>query len=363
MRWPKLTQQITISKMYQQAEQIRQLVDSAQKIVIVQADNPDADSLGSALALESVLGALGKEPYLYCGVDIPGYLQYLQGWDRVQKDVPNQFDASIIVDASTLTLLEKLQESGHMGWIAGKPCAVLDHHAVVENPISFATVSIVDDSRSSAGELIMRLCQQLDWQLPLAAMEYITTSILGDTQGLSNQLTSAETYRVMAELTEGGVDRSKLEELRRAATKMPVSILHYKGELLKRAELTHDDKIATVTIPQDEITRFSPLYNPGPLVQGDLLQTQAVQVAIVFKTYDDGKITGAIRCNAGAAIAAELASSLGGGGHPYASGFKITNGKPFSEIKMECLATARQLLDRLKEDTPDETVQYAYSTD
>lgn len=348
--------------MYDQADQLRQIVDNAQTIVIIQADNPDADSLGSALALESVFGELGKQPLLFCAVDIPGYLQYVAGWDRVQRDLPKQFDASIIVDASTLTLLEKLSDAGQLGWLASKPSAVLDHHAVVERPIDWATVSIVDDSRSSAGELIFRVCQQLGWKLPLAALENITTSILGDTQGLSNQLTSAETYRVMAEMTDGGVDRPKLEELRRAASKMPASILRYKGELLRRAELSLDDQLATITIPQAEISEFSPLYNPGPLVQGDLLQTQAVRVAIVFKTYDDGKITGAIRCNAGAPIAADLARSLGGGGHPYASGFKITSGRPFNEVKAECLSTVATLLANIDQETPDATVQYAYST-
>ena len=344
-------------------ETLEEIINSAHRIVIIQADNPDADSLGSALAMESILGELGKDPVLYCGVDIPGYLHYVTGWDRVQRELPNQFDASIIVDASTMTLLEKLQESGHMGWIAGKPCIVLDHHAVVGRPIEFATVSIVDASRSSAGELVYRIAQQLEWNTPVVAMTHIMTAILGDTQGLSNQLTSAETYRVMAELTDGGVDRPRLEEQRRAATKMPTAILHYKGELLKRAELSFDDQIATVTIPQHEITTYSPLYNPGPLVQGDLLQTEGVKVAIVFKTYDDGKITAAIRCNAGSAIAADVASSLGGGGHPYASGFKITTGRPFTEVKSECLATVRDLLIKLQQDSPNETLQYAYSTD
>lgn len=348
--------------MYPAAEQIGQIIDNASTILIIQADNPDADSLGSALALESILDALGKGPLLYCGVDIPGYLQYLAGWDRVQKELPARFDASIIVDASTLTLLDKLQESGQTGRIAKQPCILLDHHAVVENRIEFATTQIIDDRRSSTGELILALENQLNWPLPLAAQEFIMTAILGDTQGLSNQLTTADTYRAMAALTDAGVERPKLEEIRRATTKMPVSILHYKGELLKRAELSYEDSIATITIPQDEINRFSPLYNPGPLVQGDLLQTQGVRVAIVFKTYDDGKITGAIRCNAGSPIAAALAGSLGGGGHTYASGFKITNGKPFNEVKAECLRAAAELLDKLDEDNTDETVQYTYTT-
>src|SRR5580704_17078739 len=130
--------------MYKEAEQIKGIVDDAHKIVIVQADNPDADSLGSALALEHILGDLGKEPYLYCAVDTPGYLRYMAGWDRIRPDLPAQFDASIFVDASTMTLLEKLSASGQHGWLANKPCIVLDHHETVDNAIPFATVTIND---------------------------------------------------------------------------------------------------------------------------------------------------------------------------------------------------------------------------
>ncbi|HXR50161.1 MAG TPA: hypothetical protein VN778_04000, partial [Verrucomicrobiae bacterium] len=102
---------------YAEAEEIKHIIEAAQNIVIVQADNPDGDSLGSALALEHMLGDLGKEPYLYCGVDMPTYLRYLSGWDRIQRELPNQFDASIIVDASTMTLFEKLANSGQQGWL------------------------------------------------------------------------------------------------------------------------------------------------------------------------------------------------------------------------------------------------------
>jgi len=67
--------------MYTEAERIKTLLDGAKRVVIVQADNPDGDSLGSALALEHIFGDMGKEPFLYCGVDIPSYLSYLPGWD------------------------------------------------------------------------------------------------------------------------------------------------------------------------------------------------------------------------------------------------------------------------------------------
>src|SRR5271154_4664996 len=123
--------------MYKETDKIKQIVGAADKIVIVQADNPDADSLGSALALEQLLGDLGKDPYLYCAVDMPTYLRYMSGWDRLQKDLPKQFDASIIVDASTMTLFERLADSGQQGWLAAKPCVILDHHETVENLVPF----------------------------------------------------------------------------------------------------------------------------------------------------------------------------------------------------------------------------------
>ncbi|MDB5164439.1 MAG: hypothetical protein JWL89_65 [Candidatus Saccharibacteria bacterium] len=348
--------------MYPEAVKIKEIVDNSQKIVIIQADNPDGDSLGSALALEHILGDMGKEPILYCGVDMPSYLRYMQGWDRIVRDIPQQFDASIIVDASTTTLLEKLYDSGQQKWLASKPNIVLDHHATVDNVVPFASVMINDGTRASAGELIYMIARQLDWKVSVQAQEFLMTSILGDTQGLTNQLASAETYRIMAEFVENGVDRPHLEDIRREYSKMPTQIFRYKGDLIQRAEFAADGALATVTIPQKEINEYSPLYNPAPLIQNDLLQTLGVRVAIVFKSYADGKITAAIRANSSAPVAAKLAEHFGGGGHTYASGFKITDGRPFNEVKSECLRTATELLAKLEEGNTHEDPQHAHAT-
>lgn len=345
--------------MYPESNKIQEIIAAAHKIVIVQADNPDSDSLGSALALEHILGDMGKEPFLYAGVEMPTYLRYMEGWDRVQKELPKQFDASIIVDASTMTLLEKLQESGQQGWLATKPCIVLDHHEIVENKVPFATVEINDHTRASAGELIYVLAKQLEWPLSVKAQEHIMNSILGDTQGLTNQLASPHTYRILADMLEAGVDRPALEELRRTFNKMHPDIFRYKGQLIARTEMTADGHIASVAIPQEEINTYSPLYNPAPLIQADMLQTQDVKCAIVFKRYADGKITGAIRCNAGFPIAAQLAERFGGGGHAFASGFKLTDGRPFNEVKSECLQQAAALLANIEQETSHEAIQHA----
>jgi nanoRNase/pAp phosphatase (c-di-AMP/oligoRNAs hydrolase) len=152
----------------------------------------------------------------------------------------------------------------------------------------------------------------------------------------------------MALLVEGGVDRPTLEDKRRLYSKMPESIFRYKAQLIKRTELHEENQIAIITIPQQEINTYSPLYNPAPLIQTDMLQTEGVGVAIVIKSYDNGRITGAIRCNTEAPIAADIATSLGGGGHEYASGFKVTDGRTIDEVKKECLKAAAMRLTDIK---------------
>jgi phosphoesterase RecJ-like protein len=115
-------------------------------------------------------------------------------------------------------------------------------------------------------------------------------------------------------------------------------------------EFHHDERIATLTIPWEEIERYSPLYNPPMLVIDDMRLGKNTQVAICFKLYKDGKVTAKIRCNYGSAIADKLAEHFGGGGHPYASGFKITDGRSYDDIKSECINLAAKLLDEMGND-------------
>jgi len=344
--------------MLKMQEKIKQLVDTAQKIVVVQADNPDADSLGSALALEHILGDLGKDVYLYCGVDVPTYLRYLSGWDRVLNEFPSQFDLSIIVDASTYTLFDQLEKAGQWGALKSRPSIVLDHHTTVDKTLDFAAASIIDTSVSSASELVYSLSTKLGWTVNEEAAERIMSGILGDTQGLMNDQTVANTYRVMADLTDLGANRPLLEELRREYSRMPESIYRYKGELIARTEFLADNRIATVTIPQNEINEHSPLFNPAVLVQFDSLQVTGVKLSVVFKTYDTGRITGKIRCNISAPIGDKLAEHFGGGGHPHSAGFKVEDSRPFNEVKSECITFATELLNNLSQENTDETLQH-----
>lgn len=330
---------------YPEAPLIKQAVDKAEHIVVVQADNPDADSLASALALEQVLGDLSKTVTLYCGVDLPSYLMYLPGADRVINQLPKQFDLSIIVDTSSDTLLEQLAKNQSKAWLAARPSIIIDHHAT-KPTISFAKI-ICNRPAVATGEVLYELVKQLGWPLNQPAKELLAMAILSDSLGLTSEATTARSIHIIGELVEGGVKLAELETARRAAQKREPELIHYKGRLLERVEFYHDDQIASVTIPQTEIEQYSPLYNPPMLVLDDMRLAKPVKLAIAYKTYLDGKVTAKIRANYGFGVADKLAEAYGGGGHPYAAGFKITDGRSFAEIKTASLRSAAKLLDEL----------------
>jgi phosphoesterase RecJ-like protein len=333
---------------HEEPQKIAQILEHAQKIVILQADNPDGDSLASALAMEQILGDMGKEPYLYCAIDMPMHLQHMPGWDRVSRELPLQFDASIVVDTSSDGLFELLNNSGHKGWVTSKPSIVLDHHTT-ESTITWASVQCIMPVVAT-GQVIYELAQRLDWPLNTEACEFLAISILSDSLGLTTDATTARTIHIIAELVERGVSIASLENRRREMQRKSASILSYKADLIKRIQYSDDGRVATVDIPWEEIETYSQEYNPSVLVQDEMRLVEGVDIAIAFKLYKDGRYTAKIRANYGKPIAQALAEHFGGGGHLYASGFKITNGRPFSEVKSECIQKARELLDNLPQE-------------
>ena len=328
---------------YDQATTIQKIVADAEHIVIVQADNPDGDSLASALALEQILGEMGKRATLYCGIDVTSYLHYLPGWDRVVKDLPSNFDAAILVDCSSISLLEQLEKTNQIGALRTRPFIIIDHHAV-ENDVTINSTSLVDNSAVATGEIIFMLAQQLGWKIDSSSAGLLASSIMADSLGLTVESVTSRSIHVLAELVELGVSLAGLEARRREYMAKPLDIIAYKGKLLQRIEYYCNNQLAIVTIPWDEIQQYSPFYNPAVLVLEELRMAEGIKLAVVLKLYPDGKITGKLRCSYGAQIAGQLAEHFGGGGHPAASGFK-TKEWQYEPLKKELIQESARLLD------------------
>jgi phosphoesterase RecJ-like protein len=331
---------------YKESNDIKKLIEESENIIILQADNPDADSLASALALEEILFTMGKNTFLVCGVNMPQYLHYLSGWDRVSNELPKDFDLSILVDCSAESLLESLARKNILKLIRTKPLIVLDHH-ITEATIEDADV-ICNKDVVATGELIYELSRDLKWALDIQSSEFLVNSIMSDSLGLTSEGTTHRSIEIISELVKNGVNIAKLESQRRETMKKSKRILEYKSKLIQRIEYSDDNRIATITIPWKEIEDYSSEYNPSILVMDEMRLVEGVQVVIAFKVYKDNKVTGKIRCNYGYSIADKLAECFDGGGHKYASGFKIYNVSNFEKFKNQVIAEASKLLDNIK---------------
>ena len=299
---------------------MEQLIADAKNITVIQAENPDGDSLGSALALEEIFGDMGKNVTLYCPVDIPKYLHYINGWDRVTSDLNRSADLVIIVDTQAEILLSKVFDTpGARHFLETRSVIVIDHHETASD-LSFEH-TLVCETGASTSEVIYRIAIKNNWTINQTAAENMLAALLSDTLGLTTQSSSADSFLVASKLVALGASVSAIEDRRRDFMKKSQDILRYKGRLLERIEYQLDGRLAIIHIPWEEIEEFSDQYNPSVLVLDEMRMVTDVDVAIAIKTYPDGKLTGKIRSNL--PVSDSIAGFFGGGGHKYASGFRI----------------------------------------
>lgn len=326
------------------------LIGKAAHIVVVQAENPDGDSLGSALALEAIFGDMGKQVTLYCPVEIPKYLRYALGWDRVQSDFPANFDLCIIVDTASATLLERAIVPENLARIKAHPVLVIDHHLTASD-LPFEFTMIGDSDAVATGEIIYQLATKAEWPLPTDACENLAISILSDSLGLITEATTATSIHTVAHLVERGAKLSRIETRRREFMKKSAAILEYKGRLLQRIEYYLEGALAVVHIPWEEISEYSDQYNPSVLVLDEMRLVEGVRLAVALKTYPDGKTTGKLRANPDAKIAETVAAFFGGGGHPFAAGFRIYD-QDIQQTKADLVSAVQKALQDYDKNSP-----------
>ncbi len=317
-------------------------------VTIIQAENPDGDSLGSSLALEEILGDLGKKISLFCPVDIPKYLRYALGWDLVNDEFDFKSELIIIVDTASKTLLEKVLTPEVLSHFKKCPVYVIDHHETLSD-LPFEHEIMSEPKAVATSEVIYNIARHNNWAINPQAAEQLLLALLSDSLGLTSEGTTSDAVRMVAELIDTGASIANLEARRREFMKKSPEILKYKGILLQRVEYHLDNQLAVVHVSWDEIEKYSDKYNPGALVIDEMRLVEGVKVAVVIKTYPDGRLTGKIRVNPEAKVAASLAGYFGGGGHVYAAGFRVY--ETIDKIMPELIAATDKVLTEYKNET------------
>ena len=322
-------------------EKFTDFIKDKQSICVIQAENPDGDSLGAALALEEALS--DKEVSLYCPVDIPKYMRYFEGWSRVENEFPYRADGYIIVDTASSVLLSKLLNDGAIrNCLYSAPVLVIDHHET-DADLDFNYESIIETT-SSCCALLYKIFKDQKTSISALCAENLIFGIQADTLGLTSQSTVSDDFRAVAELMDAGANIADMEDRRREFSKKSPRILDYKADLIKRIEYNLDGRLATVHIPFDDIQEFSDEYNPNVLILEELRLVEGVEIAVAIKTYPDGKLTGKIRSTK--PIADQVAGYFGGGGHPYAAGFR-TYDTSYEEAVNDLITATMDALDSL----------------
>lgn len=324
-------------------QQQLQFILDANSIIVVQAENPDGDSLGSSLALEEIFSEMNKTVALYAHVDMPKYLRYIPGWDRITSDFDIHADIAVIVDTTSDTLLsQSLENPTIRHFLETHPVIVLDHHGEVKSTLPFKHELILDKDAVSTGELIYRIATENNWKITPAAAEALVMSIMSDSLGLTTEGTTSKSIFTIGHLVENGANLTEIESRRRELMRKSPEILTYKGKLIDRIEYYLGGTLALIHIPWEEIQAYSDQYNPSVLVLDEMRLVENVQVAIALKSYPDGKITGKLRTNK--PVADSIAGFFGGGGHTYAAGFRVY--ESYDQVVKEVLtATSASLKD------------------
>jgi len=327
-----------------EVKQFGELVASAKQVAIVGPDHLDGDSLSSLLALEEILGDLGKTVSLYSAGRVEPYLRHLVGWDRVTDQLPDKFDLAITPDLGAATSAPRMLEHCHAN-LRQRPWVILDHH-LERSPIEGAVLELVDPTAASTTELIYHLASKFKWPLNPRACRYLVSGLYADTLNLTSPGVTPRTVKAFADLVwQGQLQVSEIHSAYREIAAFDADLLPLKGRLLASVEFFADGQVAIVVVSASDLDTYRDRVSPSALIFGDLLWARGVKVAVVINDYTNVKRTS---LRARLPIAGPVATQFGGGGHPMAAAFPA-EGKSAIEIKTELVAALTTALEEYHE--------------
>ncbi len=289
-------------------------IKDAEKVVLACHIFPDADALGSQLALGNILRSMGKEVYLY-GEEAASYiLDFLPGSETIDVGLPeiNHYDCCIALDCGDERRLGKEKKQ----LLQIHPFIVLDHHSGHKN---FGDLRWVESGKSSTGEMVFELAKAMGSEISYETAYCLYAAIVSDTGSFKYASTAPSTLRVAGELVELGVRPAEISgKIFDNFTKNRLQLLQ---EVLASLALYENDKLAIieVTLELYEKTGTTGVDTEHFINYPRALET--VKVAAFIKESKD--FIGVSMRSKGSYDVAQVARKFDGGGHRNAAGFKL----------------------------------------
>ncbi len=302
---------------------------------------PDADTMGSGLALASLIKRVSprSKTIVANASAVPTQLRCLPNWDKVLAPAKPQ-DARGMQYAVYLEC-SKPERAGDIALPKNFKATInIDHH---KSALPFATINWIDAGASSNAEQIYFLYQAMKVELRRDEATLLYAGMVSDTGRFQYSLTSSVTHLVAAEFLKLGVPFTQVNEVL-FNIKSP-GHLKILSRALGSLTFHKNEQIAIMSLSKED---FVDVKNPEEQTEGIVnygLAPASVRAALLIKespALDPGVISVSLRSR-GTVDVSRVAGAFGGGGHANASGCEIS-GKSLGDVKKLLLELVEKVL-------------------
>lgn len=310
------------------------LLRAANRPAIVSHQDPDGDTIGSAIALALALDQSGKRVSLHCADPVPEPLRFMPGTDRFSASgPPDDSDLVVTVDHGDLSRAKLPLPSG-------VPLLNIDHHA---SNAMFGTVAYVDATSAATGEIVARLVDELgvEWTPPMATATLV--AIMTDTGSFQFPNTGPRVLRLAARMLEKGADLPGItynvfRSRRAEATRL-------WGLGFTRLQRDAAGRLVWTWLEEGDLERSGAREEDAAGLVEQVARSTGSRIALLFNAIGRaGPVKVSCRTSpfAPEVDAAHLMGHFGGGGHARAAGAVVAGSLP--EVRERVLEEARTAL-------------------
>ncbi|HEY7738260.1 MAG TPA: DHH family phosphoesterase [Candidatus Limnocylindria bacterium] len=319
---------------------MREVVDAlrgAQRITAIGHENPDADTLGAALAIRTVGERLGIPAEVVLADPVPGYLQFLPGVESVRTVPSFEPDVAVIVDCGDLARIGSLA-SEHADWLAASRIVNIDHH--VSNP-GFGAVNHVDAEAASTCEMVALLLPDLGVELDADLATVLLAGIVNDTRTFAHPNVTPRTLRVAATLVEAGADLALIN--RKIYAEKSNATIAVWGLMLAGVGTAAGGRIIHAAMTEAMLAQTGARREASEGFIDLLSLSREADIVLLFKEHGPATTRVSIRTS-DIADAVAIAAKFGGGGHARAAGCTVD--APLAEARDQVLTESERELAR-----------------
>ncbi len=315
-------------------------IHSCNSFVLCSHIRPDCDALGSELGLAGILDQLGKQVRIINGHPTPPNLAFIDPQRRIEVLGEHVQAEQISGDCFVVLDTSAWAQIGPMGDVlrgfSGKKLCI-DHHVGEDD---LGTQFFKDTQAEATGHLVAKLAKHLNVPINKDMAKALYAAIATDTGWFRFGSTTADTYRVIAELLECGAVPSEIYgDLYERDT---LGRVRLRGRILSRTTAELDGQLVYTHVLKEDFAETGAVSSDTEDAINLTLAIAGTQVAVIFveQLNDPGfKLSFRSRC---AVDCSQLAGRFGGGGHKAAAGAFVKG--TLDEVQSQVLPVVKQAI-------------------